>query len=161
MAVACDVTCNVESCSWRCENKLLQPCMYAKPRRHWPEWHANGVFAQRRYHKMAPCTACTVKMSQALLQVQEDDQSSLPMSLVASLDTVPVTCCVRKTEKRCKNLQGSDAWDVNPYHLSHVLEKCTHTHTHPAYQGIPIGVRPMVQNARMVHYIIMWGPWPG
>ena len=30
----------------------------------------------------------------AFLQVQEDDQSSLPMSLVASLDTVPVTCCV-------------------------------------------------------------------
>ena len=28
------------------------------------------------------------------LQVQEDDQSSLPMPLVASLDTVPVTCCV-------------------------------------------------------------------
>ena len=29
-----------------------------------------------------------------LLQVQEDDQSSLPMPLVASVDTVPVTCCV-------------------------------------------------------------------
>ena len=29
-----------------------------------------------------------------LLQVQEDDQSSLPMPLVASWDTVPVTCCV-------------------------------------------------------------------
>ena len=29
-----------------------------------------------------------------LLQVQEDDQSSFPMPQVASLDTVPVTCCV-------------------------------------------------------------------
>ena len=43
---------------------------------------------------MAPCTACTIKTSQTLLQVQEDDQTSLPMSMVASLDTVPMTCCV-------------------------------------------------------------------
>ena len=43
-----------------------------------PELHAKGVFAQRGYHKMAPCTACTIKTSQTLLQVQEDDQSSPP-----------------------------------------------------------------------------------
>ena len=49
-----------------------------------------------------------------LLQVQEDDQSSLPMPLVASLDTVPVTCCV-------------------PLHVLHSLEslsnRVAHTHT--------------------------------
>ena len=28
------------------------------------------------------------------MQVQEDDQSFLPVSLVTSLDTAPVTCCV-------------------------------------------------------------------
>ena len=30
----------------------------------------------------------------AAMQVQEDNQSSLPMPLLASLDTIPVTCCV-------------------------------------------------------------------
>ena len=75
------------------------------------------IFAQRGYHKMAhmaPCTACTIKKSQTLLQVQENDQSSLPMSLVASLDTVPVTCCVPLQEKidkwarNCPTCQGSN-----------------------------------------------------
>ena len=84
---------------------------------------------------MVPCTACTIKTSQTLLQVQEDDQSSLPMSLVASLDTVPVTCCVplqEKIDKWARNrrtCQGINRWVVNPE--SHELEKCTHTHRAP------------------------------
>ena len=49
-----------------------------------------------------------------LLQVQEDDQSSLPMPLIALLDTVPVTCCV-------------------PLHVLHSMEslgnRVSHTHT--------------------------------
>ena len=97
------------------------------------ELHAKGVFAQRGYHKMVPCTACTIKTSQTLLQVQEDDQSSLPMSQVASLDTVPVICCVplqEKIDKWARNrrtCQGSNRWVVNPE--CHELEKCAHTHT--------------------------------
>ena len=88
---------------------------------------------------MVPCTACTIKTSQTLLQVQEDDQSSLPMSLVASLDTVPVTCCVplqEKIDKWARNrrtCQGINRWVVNPE--SHELEKCTHTHTGPLVWG--------------------------
>ena len=83
---------------------------------------------------MVPCTACTIKTSQTLLQVQEDDQSSLPMSQVASLDTVPVICCValqEKIDKWARNrrtCQGSNRWVVNPE--CHELEKCAHTHTH-------------------------------
>ena len=41
-----------------------------------------------------PGSSNLVSTGPDLLQVQEDDQSSLLMPLVASLDTVPVTCCV-------------------------------------------------------------------
>ena len=43
----------------------------------------------------------------------EDDQSSLPMSLVASLDTVPVTCCVPAVSP-CKRklMNGNETVEV-------------------------------------------------
>ena len=80
-------------CNVTCKKQLAATVHKQRPSCR-PELHARGVFAQRGYHKMAPCTACAIKTSQTLLQAPEDDQSFLPMSLVASLDTVPVTCCV-------------------------------------------------------------------
>ena len=50
-----------------------------------------------------------------LLQVQEDDQSSLPMPLVASLDTVPVTFCVPLLVLHSKDSLSN---------------RVSHTHTH-------------------------------
>ena len=95
-------------CNVRCKKQIATTVHKQRPSCR-PQLHAKGVFAQRGYHKMAPCTACTIKASQTLLQVEEDDQSSLPMSLVASLDTVPVTCCVPKQGKLIKGHETVEA----------------------------------------------------
>ena len=74
-----------------------------------------------------------------LLQVQEDDQSSLPMPLVASLDTVPVTCCVplhvlydmESLGNRVSHTRTHTHTPTHPHTQTHTrTHPPTHTHKH-------------------------------
>ena len=68
------------------------------------------------------------------MQVRPAGQAGYPISLVASLDTVPVKCCVPlhylKREKREEKRRKF-------YIYPDVTHTHTHTHTHPAEPGKP------------------------
>ena len=91
-------------------------------------------------------------MQQTSLQAHKGDQPLLPMSLVASLDTVPVTCCV-PLQIKIETLANRCSTHT------HTLTDCTHCsmglfHTHDSYSVSMVKLAPWDRSTSMIVVLI-------